>query len=205
MATPVSKVIQDAQVVLNDAGAVRWTVPELIGYINDGQRALVVARPDETATVREFLTVAGARQTVPEDAHVLIEVVRSLSTGRAITPTNRSLLDAVVPGWTGARRPARTLQHYMYDLKEPRTFWLYPVPAADTPIEVVLSLYPQQVVEGGDLTVSDKWAEPITNYVLARSFAKELPEASVARALAYAQLFNTATGAQLQAAAAASA
>lgn len=210
MATTARSIIERAQVALLDLAGVRWPVAELIGYLNDGQRALVVVRPDETAATLEFAPVEGAAQRLPADVMVLIDVTHNLIHRRgAITKVDRQLLDAVQRGWQGMR-PTVDIQHFIHDLREPRVFLLYPPAHPDARLALTCSMYPSDAVapSGGNwpipglIAVSDQWANALLDYVLFRAHAKDSQDqAAGARAAAHLGLFNSATGAQLQSAA----
>jgi hypothetical protein len=55
-----------AKIVLNDVVGVRWTDPELLGWINDGRRAIAAVQPEPfNALARRTVTLtAGAYQNL---------------------------------------------------------------------------------------------------------------------------------------------
>jgi hypothetical protein len=57
--------IDKASTILQDAGAVRWTAAELLGWLNEGQRFIYHLRKDSSAKVTTMALAAGTRQTVP--------------------------------------------------------------------------------------------------------------------------------------------
>ncbi len=213
MATQARKIVADAHTVLQDPAGVRWSAGELVGYLNDGQLQLSIARPDEVTQSFEFPLASGARQTLPATARLLVDVPRNVG-GRqkALRATDRTYLEAIVPEWQSVAGTTEFV-HFIYDMREPRVFFVYP-PAKATGAAVVLTcaMYPATVATPsgptaadvtGDIGVSDQWTSALLSYVLYRAFSKDAEYAANASlAASHLALFNAATGAQLQAAAA---
>lgn len=200
-----SKIIQDAQTDLQDPEGTRWPVADLAGYLNDGQRELVVARPDETTRTFEATLVQGAEQQLPAAAMLLVDVPRNAAGRRtAIEKTDRRLLEAVQRDWQ-SMAGATEFVHFMHDMREPRLFLMYPPAKAGAKVVLTCSMFPQDVpADGaGPIGVADQWANALRHYVVFRAFSKDAEYAANATlAASHLALFNSATGAQLQAAAA---
>ena len=67
------------EATLQDTANVRWTVTELLNYINDGQREIVNIQPGATATHSNVQLVTGTKQSIPTDGLKLISVLRNMS------------------------------------------------------------------------------------------------------------------------------
>lgn len=194
-------IIRAAMLALQDDGT-RWTVQELVGYLNDGQMALAVLRPAETATTITFAPVEGGRQTLPTDAMLLLEV-RCNSNGRlrALTLVDRKTLEAVDPEWA-SMTPNVTPVHYMYTPLEPRVFYLYRPAHVEARLELTYSKYPSRVEPpsgstvdsvGGETSLEASWANALRDYVLYRAYAKDAEYgANAALAASYFAAFNDA-------------
>lgn len=79
-----SAIINKAANQLTDSTNVRWTRVELLGWLNDGQRQIVLMTPASTNKVQTVQLVAGTRQSIPTDGWTLLEVIRSMGQiGRA--------------------------------------------------------------------------------------------------------------------------
>jgi hypothetical protein len=208
---PISaqSILQRVQTTLQDLQGVRWTAGELVAYLNDGQRDLITARPDQGATTASMATVAGARQTLPANAISLISVTGNTSgTQRAIRKVSMSTLDAANRDWASST-PAAVFVNYMYELSDPRVFWVYPPSAATGgSVDVVYSAMPADIpaptgtsytAVTGDIGVPDQWSTALTNYVLGRAYAKDAEYGGNAQlAAAYMGAFASAIGVQLQ-------
>lgn len=194
---------------LQDPTSVRWPISELVRYLNDGQREVVLYRPDSMVTSTSRSLATGTRQTLPNGSK-LIEVVRNTGgTKRAIRMVNREILDAQTPGWhnlTGAT----DILHYMYDPRDPTVFYVYPPAATGASVEIVYAAYPVDIVEpadgslytavSGNISLPDIYGNVIQDYILYRAYTKDSEYAGNAqRAQAHYAAFANALGIEIKA------
>ena len=123
-------VIVKAQKVLQDATGIRWDNAELLGWLNSAQREIVLYKPNANATGKAVKLAAGTRQALPTDGVQLIDVVRNMGTsgttpGRAVRQIERETLDAVNPDWHASSASA-TAKHFIYNILDPKAFYVYP-------------------------------------------------------------------------------
>lgn len=211
MTTPAQSVIFRAAETLQDLGAVRWSTAELVRYLNDGQREILVYRPDVFATSVTLSLAAGAKQSLPDTATKLLDVVRNSATTSAkksVRLVNRQLLDSQVPDWHIATASV-DIVHYMYDPITPRIFYVYPPATTLSRLDVVVAQYPTDISEPaanttytavtGNIAVPDILSSALKDYVIARAFMKDSEQAgNAARAQAHYALFAGAIGADLK-------
>jgi hypothetical protein len=201
MAFTASLLMTRAGLVLQDTAKVRWTESELISWINEGVRAVVVRRPDAGASTQNFTLANGTKQTLAADIYRLIDVVRNMGAGGA-TPGNavrlveRELLDNAADGWHAETAAAVTRQ-YVYDGQaDPNTFYVYPAGIAGNQLEVIVSKIPTDVSAGSDsVAIHDAFEEAVLNFVLFRAFSKDSQYANGAMAAAHYAAFKDALGA----------
>lgn len=183
MTTTVQSIILRAHDALQDSDGVRWPATELVRYLNDGQRALCVVRPDASAAYVALVPVAGARQTLPAEAISLMDVPRNTDgTKRAIRKVDHFSLDCVNRDWQSATGVS-IFSNFTYDPREPRVFYLYPPATGGIgSVDVVYSIYPADVPTPsgvlyttctGDISVVDQWDTALLNYVLGRAYGKD--------------------------------
>lgn len=175
----VNTVLLRANTLLNDPGFIRWPKQELLDYFNDASRAIVLVRPDAFCKNVAFSCAAGTKQTLPAEALRLIEVIRNAS-GTVIRHVPRKALDDSHPDWhSGAT--ATKVAAYTYDERDPKTFYLYPGPAAAHSIDVVYSVAPSTKVLTDVENVStpavadldDIYINPLIDFILYRAFSKD--------------------------------
>jgi hypothetical protein len=208
MAITAQSILTRVATTLADETNVRWTVPELVRYLNDGQREVVTYRPDATATTASVSLVEGARQALPATAYKLLDVIRNTGgTKTAVRKIDQKLLDAQLPTWQNGSKSS-TIKHYMYDVREIHVFYVYP-PAAATgaSLEVLYSAKPTDITEQntlgavtGEISVIDLFANALADYILFRAFAKDAEYApNAARATAHYQAFQNGVGVEASA------
>ncbi|MDP6584418.1 MAG: hypothetical protein QF535_07160, partial [Anaerolineales bacterium] len=79
MAVTVQSVIDKVQLVLQDTSGIRWTSDELVDWINDAQREIVLLKPDSLATNETVTLATGTKQAIPPGGNRLLGVVRNMS------------------------------------------------------------------------------------------------------------------------------
>lgn len=203
MATAASKILTRASRSLQDAGGVRWPELTLLDWLNAGQREILVVRPDACNLGAELTLAAGVRQQLPTNGVKLLNVSHNTGANAglaAITPCERSMLDAYTPGWrNGIQRGV--VQHTMYDAMEPRFFDVYPPALAGTKVFANYAATPADLTMANqNINVADTWENALLDYVLFRAFSMDAEAADATqRALAHLQLFNGTTGAEIKA------
>ena len=210
MAISAQSIIRRCVETLQDSTSIRWPVNELVRYLNDGQREVVLHRPDAMRTNAAVSLVAGSRQALPSGGTKLIEVVRNSAGGkRAIRQVNREILDAQSPGWHNLTGVTEVL-HFTYDPRDPTTFYVYPPAAASgASVDLVYAAMPTDITEpadgalytavSGNISVPDIYGNTIQDYVLARAYQKDSTYAgNAARAQAHYTMFASSLGIELK-------
>ena len=211
MTIPAQSLIRRVVETLQDNTSIRWPVSELVRYLNDAQREVILYRPDAAVTNAPVTLVAGSRQSLPSGGTKLVEVVRnSAGTKRAVRMVNREILDAQLPGWH-AQTGVTEVLHYMYDPREPRVFYVYPPAAASgASVEVTYASVPADIAEpadgalytavSGNIGVPDIYGNAVQDYVLYRAYTKDSEYAgNAARAQAHYAAFANALGVEIKA------
>lgn len=209
MTTAARSIIERAHVQLQDADGVRWPAYELVAWLNDAQRAYLEQRPDQKCTTQAVPLAQGFRQTIPAEALSLMDIPNN-STGamRRITKVDLRTLDSVLPAWRSLT-PASQVTHFIHDLREPRTFLVYPPVVAGTQVDMTYSLYPVDLpvpalggpasTVTGNIDLPDHAADALLNFVLYKAYSKDAEFGGNSQlAASYLALFNAATASQLQ-------
>jgi hypothetical protein len=196
---------------LQDTTSIRWPVAELVRYLNDGQREIIVHRPDAMVTNASLTLTAGTKQSLPSNGAKLIDVIRnSAGSKRAIRMCAREILDAQSPGWHNLSGVTEIV-HFMFDPRDPKVFYVYP-PAQSTgaSVDLVYSALPTDIAEpaagtdyssvSGSISVPDIYSNALQDYVLYRAYTKDSQYAgNEARAQARYAAFANALGIEIKA------
>ncbi|MGJ7467262.1 DUF6682 family protein [Comamonas thiooxydans] len=204
-------VIQRGVVTTQDTTSIRWPVGEWVRYLNDGQREIMLHRPDAFNKSAVIDCVAGTKQALPADGAKLIDVQRNstVTSKRAVRICSREILDAQMPNWQNIAGAAEIV-HFMYDPREPKAFWVYPPATIAAKLEINYSATPTDIAEPaagseytavvGNISVADIYANALLDYMLYRGYLKDADYAgNAARAQAHYAAFATALGIELKA------
>lgn len=172
-------VVNKVQVILQDTTGVRWPDSELLDWLNDGQREIVLYKPNAFIKNLAVRMAGGTKQSLPADGVQLIDVVRNMGTngttpGRAVRITMREVLDSQLPDWH-SETPNSVVKHYVYSLLDPKNFYVYPPqPAAGQGyIELVYGASPADTTLVGTITLDDIYQNVLVDYILYRAYSKD--------------------------------
>jgi len=198
-------IVDRAEKTLLDDTNVRWAEAELLEYLNDAQRHIVMLKPDAyTKNTNIQMAASETKNTIPADAIRLKRPVRNMgalgtSPGRAIIWANIDQLDKSNPDWHTDTASA-VIQHFLADQHDPKTFYVYP-PQPATGMgyaEIIYFATPADIAIGATILLDDVYQDPMYFYVLSRAHSKETPEASDAKAGGYYTLFLQSIGLKTQ-------
>ena len=201
MSTITAKTIIDKAVIqLTDISSVRWTRAELLGWINDAQRQIVIMSPNATNKISVIKLNAGSRQSIPSDGWTLLEIVRYMGTdgtkpGRAIRLASREQIDSFNPDWH-SDTPAATPRHYIFDLQDQTAFFVYPPNTGTGYVEINYSPDPTDLTtETSVIYLNNIFETAILDYVLYRACSKDAEYApGLQLAAGYLNTFMTSMG-----------
>jgi len=183
---------------LLDINAVRWTESELLGWLNEGQRAIFNKRPDACSTYGRLQLRQGTLQALPDQAVRLLRMFRNLgptgeAPGRATRQASLELLDAALPSWH-TDTPTAEVENYCTDTRMPHNFWVYPPSVGDVYVEAVWAVPPSNLTDTNRaISLDDVFSEPLVDYILFRALSKnQAIPGDVSRAQAHYQLFMSA-------------
>lgn len=141
-----TSILERASVIIQDNTNVRWPLWELCMWLDDGQREIVLIKPEACVVNDAWRLAAGTKQSIPDGTSAflsqaagdplpsgiqLLDIVRNMGTtstptpGRAITLVDRRILDAQAPLWHQAT-PSATVLHYIFDEFDPKHFYTFP-------------------------------------------------------------------------------
>lgn len=218
MPVSVKNVLTRVQIILQDAGAVRWPLTELVEWLNDGTKEITFLKPSATAVTEVVPLAQGTMQRLPDGRSALIRVwcnVTGAGTNidpyvddTTITPIVREILDQQKPRWHNPtvvpfRRAAR---HVITDIADPLIYHVYPGNDGTGRIRATFSAIPAEITplageDADDMAAYEQeipellaiYQQSLIDYVLAMAFSKDMQFAgSAERAAAHMARFNAA-------------
>ena len=202
----VIDVIDRAEEILQDTSNVRWSQQSLLNYLNDGQREIVLFRPDASTTNASFTLAAAAKQSLPSGGLRLLDVYKNLSpNSSAISLIERKVLDDQVDNWYSTT--STEVEHYVYNPVDPKTFYVYPHPSGGGhTIEIIYSSSPSNITisnfttDTTTISLDDVYANALLDYILYRAYQKDSEFAGdLQKSGAFMQSFQNALGIKTQA------
>ena len=203
----VSALISRAAQLLQDATSVRWPESELVGWLNDGQREIVLIRPDASVINSSMILSANStKQSIPIAGIRLLDVVRNMGVdgatpGNVVRYVSREVLDAQIPTWHSDAGQV-VIKHFCHDIRDPKHFYVYPRPHASTVVQVEL-LYSSapadcelpSVTPSAVITLDDVYGNALLDYIMYRAFSKDADYAvNPQRAAAHYSTFTNSLG-----------
>ncbi|EAT2388977.1 hypothetical protein MSU25_000122 [Salmonella enterica] len=194
--TTIAEIIGRVNTQLMDTLMMRWPLAELCDYYNDAVRAIILVRPDAGASVETLKCEPGSRQSLPDGALRIIDVIR-ITDGNALLPVPRDVLDHDYPDWhmmTGV--PER----YVYSEVTPRIFYLFPAPDECISIDAVICRIPAVVTissleDNTEIRIDEAYVNPLVDWMLFRAFSKDVAGgANSAQAMQHYQAFADQMG-----------
>ena len=210
----VREVIKRVEDVLQDSN-VRWPRIELQNWLNESYLQIVQLRPDSNAKTGTFTCVAGTRQSITtgfSSALRIIDIVRNLASAsdkKVVRLINRSVLDDQRPAWHTDTATVN-IQNYTFDVRQPKSFFVYPPATTAAQLEVVYADLPTaHALSAANLDpassssdvilIDDTYISAILDWILYRAFSKDAEfAANAARAGAHYQTFMSSIGTKTQ-------
>jgi hypothetical protein len=172
MATATAqRLIERASTILQDPDNTRWPENELLNWLNDGQREVALFKPDAYPKVDTVALDEGTRQSIPDGGSQLLDVLRNQG-GGVVTLVSRSVMDEHRPDWHQVDSSAE-VKHFMFDERNPKTFWVYPPNDGTGSVEVLYSAAPEDVAVEDTILIDDTYANALVDYILYRAYMKD--------------------------------
>jgi hypothetical protein len=213
--TLASAILAQVDTVLLDTAKTRWPDAEKLEYLNDGQRQIVLYKPDAFVVNDVYLLDSGTLQGIPDGTNsyqnastqtldegiALIKVVRNmgadgLTPGAVISKIGADFLDQYNPDWHSDSEVA-AVKNYVFDEDDPTRFYVSPPNDGTGYVEAVYSALPSDVgAVGSAITLSDFYRDALRNYILFRCYVKDaaLSPLNANRAIQYFNLFVQGLG-----------
>lgn len=202
MTTTAQNIIDKVESLLQDENNDRWSATDHLKNYNEGQKAIVVRKPDAYVKNENITLVAGTRQTI--DGFAIVDIVRNMglqggTPGQAITKIDRTVMDLASPNWHSGSASA-TVKHWMYDSRDPKRWWCYPPQPSSNQgkVDGIWCTAPPAATPSTTMVLDEVYEPVLMDYMLFRAYSKDAANSVYARdrAVAHAQIFLSALGSQ---------
>lgn len=206
MSVTYQSIIDQAETLLQDEDSDqtvrRWKEAELLLWLKYGEREVAKLKADSYPVTETVSLSAGSKQSIPSDAHQLLDVLCNMGTdgstrGDVVSVVQKKYMNAINPGWM-ADTANKTVTHVIYDTKrDPRSFWVYPQSPGTNYLEIMSAKLPQNSskVISDNIMIPDEYDFALIHFVVAMAFMKDtdIPQ-SAARSQAHMNIFLTLLG-----------
>lgn len=203
----VSTLLAKAAQIFQDVAKVRWKEDELVGWLNDGQREVVMLRADAYCKNESILLAANTtKQALPVGGIRWLDVIRNMGTtgnlsGGSVRMIEREVMDASLPSWHNTIG-ATEIKHFMFDPRDPKHVYVWPKPHATVPVYVEASYSANppdcalpSITPTAVIALDDIYSNALLDYILYRGFSKTAEYSGQGgRAAVHYQAFATSLG-----------
>jgi len=198
------ELIQKVEYVLNDEYGEdydkRWSRAELLEWLNDGQRDIVVKVPLANARIVNVQLVAGPQQQLSAAYYRILGPVCNMGTGGStygapITTTTLQALSGMDSAWLTATASAEV--SHVVPSETLRDFFTYPpVATGGTYVKLQLSKVPSTMEDTNDaIEIEEAYATALKYYMLQMAFSKDADvNPTAARAGMFMNMYLQALG-----------
>jgi hypothetical protein len=173
-------------------------------WMNDAQRAIAALRPDAFPITETIVLKEGTKQEIPPSGLRMGSVVRNITMADAPGPTVRKTYIQVMdldPDWHSAQA-ANTIQHWMDDPADPRSYYVYPPAAAGTKVEITYPAIPPTIllseISTENISLPDEFIDAMVEWILFRAYSELNSSKFVGAAGTHLNQFATMVGATRQ-------
>ena len=165
-----SAIIRRASELAEDEDNVTWRSDQALDWLNEGQSAICLAKPDACSDLHSVLLQPGTKQRVT--GRKIMDVKRNMggdgnTPGRAIHLVDRQVKDRFSPNWHVATS-SDTVKEWMVDERDDTLFYVWPPVHGLSPVyvEALEALNPEDVADAGSpIVVGDEWVPALCEWI----------------------------------------
>ena len=189
-----SVIVNACRVTLIDAAAATWSDAELLGYLNEAERAVVFLKPD-AYTVRDYIPmVAGTNQAIPTGGVAVLDLSQNEVSKRRVTLVDKELLDEANRFWQAATEET-DVQHWCADPRDPTRFDITPPNDGTGSVLCLYGAVPTAIAATSNaINLNDSYQYALECFTLSRAYAKNSRKQDLAKSAAYMNEFRQSLG-----------
>lgn len=170
----VSDIITRVQRSFGDESAVQVTEDDIIRWINDAQRAIVLNNPEVLPTIATVDITKGVHEyAFPADLLLLTSIrakMPDMQSYQFLPYLNIQEFDRIINGWDGSAfgESGRAFSYTIYN----RSIFLFPTPDKDSTdgLKILYSLRPTEITGTQDaLSLAEEYHNAIVTYCMAQA------------------------------------
>lgn len=172
MSITCQNIVDSAEIILNDTANADFAADDLFSFLKTCQRKAAIIKPDCSVTNASVQLSTGTKQSIPSGGIQLINVTRNMgddgsTEGEAIQFCDIATMNDLNPDWHTDTASA-TVQNYMFDSKNPKSFYVYPPQPSSSQgyVEIVYAVTPADPASIAAAITLDDIYEPVLLHLL---------------------------------------
>lgn len=191
-----SEVLDSIRQIVNDPNDVAYPLPQKLAALNEGCRALMVYRPEATASTVNVAVALGSLQTMPADSLRLLKVHCNClgpsggTVGKSVRLMDLDRISDRVSDWQ--TKTGLDVLEYGYDQANPDVFWVYPSLLSNTDRFLKITYQKNITIanENDTFPLRDAYSVPVKEWALYSLFSGDSEESpTYAKAQAHQKTF----------------
>lgn len=175
-----------------------WTDAILLAYLNEGERNVVMLKPEAYPVRAALAMVAGTKQTVPAGGIAILDLYDNVSGGRRVRQVNRSMLDDLARFWPTATQEA-TVQEWCADPRDPTRFDVIPPSTGTGSVNGLYGAVPTPIATVGTaINLLDIYELTLKHFVLSEAYAANTKRQDLLKTDYYRKSFERMLGVRSQ-------
>jgi hypothetical protein len=168
--------------LLDPSPGVTWTDARLLALLNEGERAICLAKP-EAYTVQGALTLAaGTVQTIPAGGTAILNLYHNTAgTKRRVILVDPARLDAANPAWPNDTATS-IVNFWFVDPRDPTRYHVSPPQVGSNTVAGLYGMTPTPIAAvGNNINLPDIYEQVLKCFVLAEAYAENTDRQDLAK------------------------
>ena len=187
--TIISAVASD----LNDIGHNHWSEAELLGFLNESQRAICVRKPSAFSVQEVFTATENYLHQLPASANMLLDITKNAA-GNKVHLVDEAALNIEDASWRNQTASANPTEYMYNPVANPREFKVNPPMLAGDLTLLLAKTPPDIATVNAAITLQDIYEPAMKAYTMFMALSSEGVGKATEKAQGYFQVFAATLG-----------
>lgn len=195
MSYTAQNIIDEALILLEDSGQLRFTDEMLLTFINEAMTNIVTLKPTANVVYSVKSLLDGVYQPLAANELYLLDIVYNTNSdgslqGSSPRRVKKATLDFSNTDWTASTH-ADEVMYYMYDSDGTRVFFVYPPNTGDGYVYLKTTNIPTRLTSASEsIVLREEYRLPLIYYVCAKAFMVDSDTANTDKVNMYMSMYT---------------
>lgn len=195
MSYTAQNIIDEALILLEDSGQLRFTDEMLLTFINEAMTNIVTLKPTANVVYSVKSLLDGVYQPLAANELYLLDIVYNTNSdgslqGSSPRRVKKATLDFSNTDWTASTH-ADEVMYYMYDSDGTRVFFVYPPNTGDGYVYSKTTNIPTRLTSASEsIVLREEYRLPLIYYVCAKAFMVDSDTANTDKVNMYMSMYT---------------